>query len=173
MKQGIKFGVIYGVVISALTLVMYLVNKDWVVDTWLNMGLSLVIGTAILVMTSRAAKADNGGILPFGEAFISLVVCFAVGSLIAALFSYVLYNFIDPSLQELLKEKTIEMTEKIAGMFGGNMNEDELDNLRETMEETDVTSLSTFIVNWLSGTLMGAVYCLIIAAIVKKSPSLA
>jgi hypothetical protein len=172
MKQGVKFGVIYGVVVSVLMLVLYLVNKEYVVSAGLNLVLTLVIGTAILIMTGRAAKVDNGGFLPFGEAFVSLLVCFAVGSFITTIFTLVLYNMIDPSLQDLLKEKQIEMAEFLANLFGGSVNEDQLDEMREALDETDVSSFSTMIVNWLTGTLMGAVYCLIIAAFVKKNPTL-
>lgn len=171
MKHGIKFGVVYGVLVSVLMLVLYLVNKEYVVSTGLTFGISFVIGTAILVMTGRSAKADNGGFLPFGEAFVTLVICFVVGSLITTIFSYLLFNFIDPSLQDLMKEKAVEMAESAAGMFGGSMNEDQLDEMREQMEETNVTSLSQLMVGWLTNSLMGAIYCLIIAAIIKKNPT--
>lgn len=173
MKHGIKYGVIYGVGAIVFTLLLYLINKELTVNTAITLGFSLVFGTALMVVAARSAKAENGGILPFGEALITVFLVFVVGSFITSIFTYILMNYIDPSLVQVVQQRAVEMMEKTASMMGGEMNEDQLDQMREQMEEQSTFNISSVLLGWLTNCVIGLIYSLIVAAIVKKNPTVA
>ena len=69
------------------------------------------------MLALKEVRANNEGYLGYGEAVKVGLVTFVIGSLISTIWMYVLYNFIDPSLFEMEKQKGIEAAEKMVSMF--------------------------------------------------------
>lgn len=172
MNQGIKFGLFYGLVSVILSLVLYLIDKELMTGSIPTTIAAFVIATVFMVLAAKATKADNGGILPYGEAVITTFLVLSIGFFISGLFIYVMFNFIDPSLVDLTRERAIEMTEKLIAMMGQD-NEDAIDKMREALEEQDFSmGLGQVLMSWLGNSVVGLIYALIISAFVKKEATL-
>jgi len=90
---------------------------------------------------------------------------YLIGNLIYVLFYYVLFNFIDPGLEEVQKELTMDAMEKIGGLLG----EDGMEAAIEQIENQDFSfglgkALWTFAFSLI---FPGFVSAAIIAAIMK------
>lgn len=160
----IKNGLILGGVLIVLSLVLYLVNPR-VYLTWASwIGYAVVI--YFMYKTAVAVKAEEGGTLSFGGAFVASFVPMAIGLLISSLFSYLLQNFIAPELGDLTKEMAIETIEKMSSMFGGEMG----DEMMEQIENEDYSlTVGKTMLGWVFSLLIGCIPAVVVAAITKKS----
>jgi len=170
-NHGISNGLIAGLVGIVLYLGYYFINPDLLFNFWLG----FIVGLAVWIYFMRKAgmdtKADNGGFLTFKEGLKPTFLTFVVGSLLTVLFSYVLFNMIDPSLNDLMKEKSLEMAEKMSSMFGAS--EEAVEAMREQMEEQDMSmSIGRLVQQYLIGLIFpGFILALIISAVIKKKPA--
>lgn len=109
----------------------------------------------------------NEGLISFGEALKVTFITYIIGTLIAAIFMYVMFNLVDPSLNDVMKEVTMETAESVAKLLGG---EDQIDHMYDQMENQDIKmTFSTVFINYLFALIVpGFVLSLIISAITKK-----
>jgi hypothetical protein len=169
-NHGVQNGIFAGLVGVVLYLLYWFINPDLL----FNMALGLVVGLGVYAYfmwrAGSATKADNSGYLTFKQALKPTFLTFVVGSLIAVIFTYLLYNFIDPTLNDLLQEKSIEIAEKAAKMFGAD--EEALEQIREQVEAKGVSmSIGQIIQQYLVGLIFpGFILALIVSAIIKKNP---
>lgn len=176
MQNGIKYGVQLGVLTIIITLIQSYVFPNSLIS-WPSMLLGFGLPILFMVLAAKAEKNANEGILAFGEAFVTAMVTAAVGSLIAALFQFVLFNFINPELATTLAEQTSEaavnMANKIAEMTGESIPENQLEQMRaDTLEQSaGAFSFGGVMVGWITGLIFQAIIALIVAAIVKRNPS--
>lgn len=169
-NHGVQNGLFAGLVGVVLYLLYWFINPDLL----FNMTLGLIVGLGVYAYfmwrAGSATKEDNSGYLTFKQALKPTFLTFVVGSLIAVIFTYVLYNFIDPTLNDMLQEKSIEMAEKAAKMFGAD--DEALEQIREQVEAKGVSmSIGQIIQQYLVGLIFpGFILALIVSAIVKKNP---
>lgn len=95
-KETFNYGIILGLIsigFSVLTYMFDLMFKPWLVLP------SLIISIAALFFLLRSYRDHyNNGIITFGRSLGAGVVMNIYAGLIAAIFVYVLYSFIDPGL---------------------------------------------------------------------------
>lgn len=172
MNHAVKNGVIYGLVSVVFTLVLYLIDKTLLSKFMMLTLVGFAIMIFFMVKSAREEKMDNEGILPYGEAVKNTFVVVAIGMLISSLFTFILYNFIDPSLIDMLKDATIETTRSMMEKFGAP--EDQIDQAMEQIEDTDMDmSMSKVLVQYAQSLIFGLIISLIVSAFVKKNPSIA
>lgn len=160
----IKNGVILGVVLIVISLVLYLVSPR-VYLTW-GQWIGYIAVIYFMYKTAVTVREEEGGVLPFGAAFVASFVPMAIGLLTSSLFAYLLQNFIAPELGDLTKEMAIETIEKVSAMFGEGMSDDMI----EEIEKQDYNlTIGKSMLGWLFAMVFGCVPALIIAAITKKS----
>ena len=122
-----------------------------------------------MFLAAKKTRDQKGGYLPFGEALIPPIVTFIIGMLIGQVYFHVLTNYIDPSVQEIIKQGVLDMQR---GMFETvGMPEDQILEQLEKIEIEQENQFSTTAI--LLGILnvilvMGLPISAIIAAIVKK-----
>lgn len=171
-NNGVKFGLIYGV-LSILTLIVtYFVSPKSMMDiSWWRMLLGFAIAGGIMYYAAKKTRDEKGGFIPFGEALVPSLVTYAIGSLMSVLFMYLLINNIDPGLQPIIEEAAKEMQENMLDMMGFT-EEQKLQAIEEAERQQagqNPFSLFTLMVGWFSNIFfMGLPISAIIAAIVKK-----
>ena len=169
-NQGVKFGLIYGALSIVLSLITYFTAPENLVSftSWTAIA-GLILMLACMYMSSKNTRDDKGGFIPFGEALIPALVTFVIGGIIGVIYMYVLTNFIDTGVQDVIRESTVDMQRGMFEMAG--MPEDQI---LEALEQAEADMEGQFSLGALAfGTLfnilvMGLPVSAIIAAIVKK-----
>ncbi len=166
-SSAINYGLYLGVSLILITVLMYVINIELMVNFWLNL---LILPIAIIifgVVSTAKVKGILNGFLTFKQAFSSYFITVAVGLIISSIFSIILFNFIDPDsaiqLKQLAVEKTISMLE------GFNVPAEEIAKQVDEMEKQDTFSIGTQAWQLAQGLIFFAVIGLIVAAIMKKS----
>lgn len=169
-NHGIVNGLMMGIALSAVTLVLYLVNPALV----LNMPLNFFLGTLVPIFFMRRAvlgvREEQEGNLSLAEGLIPAMVCFAIGSLMLIILTYVLFQ-VDANLVQMQKDMAIEMTKQIWGMLPETMQPPaELQAQEfEKIQNRNFTGAGTMIGGWAIQLLFpGFIIAIIIAAILRK-----
>ncbi|WP_418263605.1 DUF4199 domain-containing protein [Flavobacterium faecale] len=164
-KNGVKYGIITGAVLSLITAIMYAVNLELFIAWWttlLSFSIFIIIPSVLLVQT----KASLNGVLSFKEAFTTYFICALVGLLISVGFKMILFNIIDPSIKASLLELTINYIKSTSGKFG--VPETSLNEMIDSLKKTDPFSIPEQI----KGAVVNLFFCgilgLIMAAFFKS-----
>lgn len=165
VNQGMKYGLILGFAQVVIYLLLYVIDKNLLVSFWVG-AVMMVLSIALMVLPVRSYKASNGGVIDFKDAFIVCLITIAGGALITTVFNYLLYNVIDPSLAEFIKEKAIEKMSSMMEKFGGS--QEDIERGIESIQKQDFSqSPARLGTQYISGVLFGAIPALIIAAIMR------
>ncbi len=168
IEHALKWGLILGMVNIAIYLLCYVIDKNILTQWWLGVG-TLVINITLMIIPVTTKRKELGGLISFKDAFIICFVVLAGGALLQSVFNYVLYNLIDPSLSNFIKEKTIETTANMMEKFGAP--QEQIDKTLSDMQNQDMSQNPARIgQQYLVMLLINAVISSIIAAIFKKNP---
>ena len=170
MNQGLKFGLINGFIQIAIYTILYIINKNLLVDFKVLLGI-LVISIALMVWPVRDYIKLIGGNITFKDAFFICLITIAGGSLLIIIFNYFLYNIIDPGLADFIKEQSIEKTVGFMERMG--VPQDEIEKGIARIEEQDFKMTPSKLgAQFIQTVLFGCIPALIIAAILrtKKQP---
>ncbi len=171
-NNGVKFGLISGL----FTILIYLASYFFLdirslisITSWENV-VGLIIGMVLMYMAAKKTRDQKGGYIPFGEALVPAFITSAISTFIGIFFFYILVNFIDPSLQDVMAEATLDSSRKMFEMAG--MSEDKILEELEKVEDQESNSLASIAIGFFTSILiMGLPLSAIIAAIVmKKEP---
>ncbi len=157
-RVALKWGLILGLVLVAYTLALYLTNT--VGDTLPSL-LAYPIIVVVLVLAMRDFRALNNGFMSYGEGLTVGVVTAAVSSVLSSIFSYFYTNFIDTGATERAIEKVREKYEEMG------MSDDQIETSMEMVQKMQ-NPVWTLVVGVFFYVLMGLIFSLIIAAIMKK-----
>lgn len=164
-KNGIKFGVISGIISIVITVIMYTIDINLFANSWIGIGMVcfyLILGFYVISIT----KKEMGGKINFKEAFTSFFIYCVVGIVIANLFNYILFNFIDISAKEQILEITINKTVEFMEKFGTPK-----DVMKETiisLKENDQYSIANIIKGSAFSIVFSSIIGLIAGAIMKS-----
>lgn len=164
--SSLKWGLIGSLVIIIYSIILYVIDSSLMVNMWAGF-VGLIVFIAVIVLNVKEVRNNQGGYISLSEALFAAFLVYVVASFINTLFNYALFNWIDPNLPVLLKEKTIETTVEMMQKFGAS--EDDINKtLAQLDEKMDVGSFSTQFWNFLKGSAFGFVISFIIALIMKK-----
>ncbi len=168
-NNGIQIGVTNGIIIGFLLVILYLglymFKPDMFFNSWIAMGFFVVI-LLFMVKAALENRKGLGGYASFKQTLQPAFVTFLVAQLISTIFNYVLYNYIDPSLVEALKQYTVDFTRN---MFEGMMSEAELEQQIETVKQQDYTvTFGSSLLGFLWMSVVGFVLAAIVAAFTRK-----
>lgn len=161
---AVRNGVYMGITLVILNFILYFIS----IDALLMAGwIGFIVYIVFMVMAVREERSAQGGLMSFGEGFKSAFLTFAIGSLISVVFSYLLYNFIDPSIVDEIKDITAEQMEKVGEMMGGGSDFE--DQLEKAVDEINYT-LPTMLMGYLFSLIFpGAIIAAILGLIFRKS----
>ena len=161
---GLVYGLICGGISIVFTLLLYMGGVKWFVHPIAWTGLALPIVVAVL--GGLAQKKANGGFLTFAEGLKTTFTVFVIGSLVATVFQYVLFNIIDVPFREALAQETAEMTAKMMEKFGAS--QENIDKATTEAMNGNNYSIAKMALSFAFGCILWFLFSLIIAAIIKK-----
>ena len=168
-KNGINFGIILGVFSVLFTTAIYVIDLKLFTSWWIGL-VSIAIAITIGVVLVSKTKKQLNGVLPFKDAFTVYFIAALIGTVISTVYNYVLFNFIDPSAKETLKEITMKYTAEMMEKFGAQAAQ--VNEAMKKVAETDNYSLGNMLMGLAIALVVQAIFGLILAAIFKsKSPS--
>lgn len=172
MRPPIKFGLIYGVTSIVLTLLKYVIKRELIFDT--TMGLVTGFGLAILfvILAIRADRGEESG-YSLGDGLKAGFITYAIGTLIATIFTYVLTNIIDPQLIQDGMAYTLKVTESMLNGTADLMGLDEAQKAEMLAEASKAAEVNPFtpaklMIGWVMNLIGGLILALITAAIMKR-----
>jgi len=168
MNSSIKYGLIGGLIYVILQMAIYLIDPT-LIFSWTSVSLFMVLLIILFavcgVYAIRTKRYGLGGFIKFKEAFTEAFITVVVMSILINVFSYLLYAVIDPSLEEQLKEFTIN---SVAGWMEESVPEEQFDEVMAEMEDQDFISPMTTITGSVQFIVIGAIVGAITSAIMKK-----
>jgi len=166
-KNGITFGIISGVFSILVTALIYAV--DVTLFASMVTGLLLIVAYIIIgIMLMIRTRQALGGVMTLKEGFTAYFISALIGILVSSAFNYLLFNVIDPSAQDAVKEVTIAKTTQM--LEGFNVPSADIDKAIADIEAQDQYSPLNLLKGLVMGLIVSSIVGLILAAIFKKSP---
>ena len=106
-RNGVTFGVLTGILSALITATIYAVDLNLFVSWWVGIVSILVYLILGIILLSKTKKEMNG-LFVFKDAFTTYFICAVIAIAIGTVFNILLFNVIDPSAQDTLKEITIK-----------------------------------------------------------------
>lgn len=167
-KNGINFGIITGVVSILITTLMYTIDLSLFTSVWVGLSLIafyIIIGVVLLLKT----KKELGGVFSFKDAFTTYFISAVVGILISVVFNILLFNFIDPSAKDAIKDLSIKSTVEMLEKFDTPSNV--INETVKKLQESDQFSTFEQLKGSVFSMVFSAVFGIILAAIFKSKPA--
>ncbi len=167
-EEVIKGGLIISGVSILMTMIIYIINIELMVEWWFSL-ISLLLSIGLVIFIGVSFRNASSGFMSYKEAlkftFLVLLIAYVVG----AFFNIMLYNVIDPSLPEVIKELTVEKTIAMMESFG--TPQEAIDNALPEIEESIIKNTTP--TGIIKSTPMGVLFMFLLALIasifVKKN----
>ena len=137
-KIGINYGVILGVVIILMTVLAYVFDLALFTKWWFGI-ISFLLMLVISIMAVSKAKKNSSGIFSFKNAFTAYFLTVFIGTLLATIFSILLFSIIDPEAAEVVNDLTVDASREMMESFGAP--EAEVDKALAEMGEDNQFSI--------------------------------
>ncbi len=160
-KTAIRNGLIWGGISITTTLLLYLLGMMENVAAGI---LLFLLGIYIMYRSGTDKRTELGGYISWKEALTPTWLTAVIASLITSVFTWILFRFIDPSLQEKQKEQAIKMIEKMRSWMGDAETEKQL----EELENKDFASFTVYIQYFIIAILLYFVIACILSLILKR-----
>lgn len=163
-KNGFTFGVLSGIISILITTMIYVIDINMFASWWIGLtGITISIILAI-VLLSKTKKELNGQ-MTFKESFTTYFIMAVISILIATFFNVLLFNFIDPSLKESMKEIILKATIGMMQKFGAEKQA--INQAIKSLKDTDNFSTGAQIKGLLTNIVVSSIFGLILAAFFK------
>jgi phosphatidylglycerophosphate synthase len=163
----IRNGIYYGVIAIVLTLALYFIDHE-IMMSYSSWAIYL-IGIWFMVMAVQAYRNEQEGYITLGDAFTKSWLVYVIGISISGIFSFVLYNYIDVSLLDTMRQVQMDAIDKMAGTFG--MDQEAVDRAKAGLEGKNPLDLKAMLIALpISFMFPGALFAIVIAAIMKRTP---
>lgn len=171
-KEGIKWGIIAGVVTIIVYVVAYLVNVEFYFNSAVSWAI-ILFNMFAMYMASKHARnlffeshdlAEES--YSFNIALQPPFLTYLITTVIFYVLNFVMFNVVNPELAELQQTITLDQLQKNSSMLEGFLGEEQFEKMVEGVAEQDfsVTISSTFLslaTSLLGGFLLSAIFALI------------
>ena len=165
-SSATQYGLYIGLILSGFTIIAYAVNLELLTKWWLNTILFIVI-LIIGIVSILKSKQLLEGFISFKQAFTAWFTTIVVGVLISTAVNILLFNVIDPSAAEAVKQATIETSVSMMENFGAPQSE--IEKAIVVMEEQNQFAVGSLLKSVAWQLLFYAIIGLIVAAVMKKN----
>jgi hypothetical protein len=157
-KTSVIYGLYYALVSIALTVVFYATGN---MTSTVFQGLGIVVMIAAIVIIQISYRKSLGGWMTYGQGLSIGLVSMVAGSVIVAIFTFILYKFIDPELIAQIKLMTEEK------FYQQGMSDEQIRATMAFTEKFQTPAIISFmtIVNF---AIMGLIISAITAIFTKK-----
>lgn len=164
-NPGTNYGLISGLIISVITLVLYLGGLELFLSPTAYITYLVVITMAVLAALKY--RRSNEGFMEFREALKITFTVFALSFLIQTLFTYVLFNFIDVQFSEAYSQEALDRSEQFLRKMG--MSDAKIDEEMDKQRNVNQFSILRMLTSYAVLCIVSFIFCLLISVIVKKS----
>lgn len=162
MKSSLTYGIYLGIVSILLSVVLYVFGLTF--ETWVQYA-SYPITIAAIVWAQLAYRKSLGGEMTYGQALSIGLMTVIFSSVLSAIYTYLLFAVIDPSLQEQMRLVTEQRI-----VEQGKVPEEQLDTVVEMMTKFQKPWIMAISVVFMSA-ILGLIISLITGIFTKKNPS--
>ena len=165
-NPGFKWGIISGLASVLLSLGIWVLIPEMMFSFWLII-LFVILFILFGVLAGLEKKKELGGYMSFKEGLQAVFLAFVIGSLITSIYSYILYNYLDPSLPDQLKHYSLETTEKWMRKF--KAPQEQIDEQLDKVAAQDFAmSAGKIFISYLQQLIAYFVFAAIISLIIRK-----
>lgn len=169
-RVGITFGIILAAYYTLFNTISFFANRSLFTDKFAgfaNMGVILVIGLLTIII----AKNKSGGQVTFREAFTPYLIMIAIGVSVNAITYFILFNFVDPSAKEEIKNTLYQML--VETLNNSGLPDVEIQEQLEKAKHLDQFQPKTQLFSWAGSILRNSILGLFLAAIFKNKSEFA
>lgn len=159
-RVALKWGVILGVAQIAFSTLIFVTDNFG--NNTLGSVTYLLIAVA-LVLAMRDFRTLNGGYMAYGEGISVGTLTAAISGLLSSLFSVFYMTVIDTNVMQRVIDKTREQMEE-----QGNLSDEQIDQAIEITQNFQSPGI-LFAIGVIGSAIIGLIFSLIIAAIMKKA----
>ncbi|WP_281298436.1 DUF4199 domain-containing protein [Flavobacterium limnophilum] len=167
-KNGISYGIITGIVSTLITASIYSIDLNLFTAWWVTV-LSIASYIIISIVLLTKTKKDLKGVFSFKDAFTTYFISAVIGILISVVFNILLFNFIDPSVKDAIKEISIKYAVEMMHKF--NAPSSAINEAVKKLQENDQFSIVELIKGSVSSIVFSALFGLLLALIFKSKPT--
>lgn len=162
MKSSLTYGIYLGIVTILFSVVVYVLGFTF--EKWVQYSTYpiIIIGIVLAQLSYRKAL---GGEMSYGQALGVGIMTVIFSSVLGAIYTYLLYAVIDPSLQEQLRLATEQQI-----IEQGKVPEEQLDMVIEMATKFQKPAIMALFAIF-GGAFMGLIISLITSIFTKKNPS--
>ncbi len=167
-KVGLKYGIIMGAISILFGVYTYAIDPSMLGNMWVGF-IFILLYIVLLIVALIEAKKNQGGFMSFREAFSTFMIAAIVALAASTVWNLLIFNVIDPSYADEVKEVSMEATIGLMERMG--MPEDQLEQALIDAEERIDSQFTTggLLRGFAMNVVFSAIVGLIFAAIFKKS----
>lgn len=169
-KVGVTFGVVLAVYYILFNCVIFFTDKALFASTFagfFNIAIMVILG----VTTIYFARKKAGGYLTFREAFTPYFIAILIGVTANYIIYNILFNIVDPSAKEMLKNTLYEMLVKTLDSSG--LPQDQINEQLEKARNISQFAPKSQLFMWAGSILRNSILGLLLAAIFKNKSEFA
>lgn len=164
-RIGTKYGV-YAMLLGLIISILFYILNPGLLMNWAAYLPSLVT-IILMVMAVKECRNYLGGHISMREGWLTGWSAYLFPAVISTLLTWLLFNYIDPSLLDLQREKAIEAAIRMAEAFG--MSADDQEKMMSSLENADMSlTMGRAMMSLVFSLLLGGIIAAIIALIMKR-----
>ncbi|MFD0975214.1 DUF4199 domain-containing protein [Salinimicrobium gaetbulicola] len=117
-STGTSFGIYLGVFLILITTLAYSFDLSLFTKWWFGIFSFVILLVISIIGVRKAKKIYSGPYFSFKNAFTTYFLIILVGTLLATLFSILLFSFVDTEAAQTVTELTIETSREMMEKFG-------------------------------------------------------
>jgi len=179
-QKPIKYGLYIGLVSAVLLILLWQLDKSYVINFKIDLFISTVIPAIFMVLAGKSFRGAQEGLASFGELIQPTFSTFIIGSALTMLFTFLLFTIVDPEIMALQAQQSYENAYQTAEKMShiSSENEEAMQKFQKEMEankeeilaQTENAGIGTFILSWIIKLIMPGIFlALIISAILKRN----
>lgn len=167
-KNGTSYGIITGIVSTLITASIYSIDLNLFTAWWVTV-LSIASYIIISIVLLTKTKKDLKGVFSFKDAFTTYFIAAVIGILISVVFNILLFNFIDPSVKDSIKEISIKYAVEMMHKF--NAPSSAINEAVKKLQENDQFSITELLKGSVFSIIFSSLFGLLLALIFKSKPT--
>jgi phenylpyruvate tautomerase PptA (4-oxalocrotonate tautomerase family) len=165
-QEILKSGLILGALQIVLSMSFYLMDVSLLLGMN-GMAVRMLFIIFAIIFLGLRTRASQNGLLTFADAFKTIFLIGFVGMAMDSTLLYILYNFVDTSLEQQTREIAIETTQEMLQKF--NAPAEQVEKAIEQVENKNYSyTIGKMIQSIIVSGIFGAIFSAIVAAIIKK-----
>jgi hypothetical protein len=167
-KNAVSYGVLTGIGSVLITTLIYVIDLELFTAWWVSL-VSATFYIVVAIILLSKTKKELKDVFTFKDAFTTYFICALIGIIISVIFNIILFNIIDPTAKETIKEITIKYMISTLEKF--NTPPAAINEAIKNLQENDQFSIPGLLKGSLTYIVINSIFGLILAAFFKNKQS--